>query len=377
MFISQQAAQNIVDEMKASIHQDINIMNEDGMIFASTNPARCGKIHQGAAQLLRSGQLSLVIWEDDPQQGVQQGINLPIVIDGKTLGVIGITGAPEKVSIFGDIIKRMTEIMVESVRQKEQADLINRAKGLFIENWLFAERVDWTELEVRGRLLGIDIWAPYTIALLHLTDREQDGSSTEDPGEMRSSLALRMIHHHIQENRNNCCAVLRSNIIVLLCRCSHSEAAAKIRDICQDIEGYYPVWVSGGISGASRTPQDIRRCYLEARTASTVAARSSGHRVFFYDEASLEFLVQSIPKSIKEDVSRLIFSSCSQQEQEEFIQTICLYFDEGGDIRRCAEKLFIHRNTFQYRMDCLKKKTGYDLRRPKDAIRLYLSIQLD
>lgn len=377
MFIPQQEAQNIVNEMKASIHQDINIMDEDGMIFASTNPVRCGKLHQGAVRLFRSSLPSLVVWEDDPQQGVQQGINLPIVIRGKTVGVIGITGAPEKVSVFGDIIKRMTEIMAESVRQKEQSDLIDRAKGLFIENWLFADRVDWAELEVRGRLLGVDIQAPYTVALLHLADRDENGAGADDLGEMRSSLVLRMIHRHIQEDRSNCCAVLRSHIIVLLCRCPRGKAAAKIRDICQDIEGYYPVRVSGGISSPSRTPQDIRRCYLEARTAGAVAARSAGHRVVFYDEASLEFLVQSIPKSIKEDVSSLIFSACSQQEREEFIQTIQLYFDEGGDIRRCAEKLFIHRNTFQYRMDCLKKKTGYDLRRPKDAVRLYLSIQFD
>jgi len=82
--------------MKASIHQDINIMDQDGVIFASTNPARCGKVHQGAVQLLGSELPSLMIWEDDPQKGVQRGINLPIVIGGKTVGVIGITGVPEK-----------------------------------------------------------------------------------------------------------------------------------------------------------------------------------------------------------------------------------------------------------------------------------------
>lgn len=377
MFISQQEAQNIVDEMKASIHQDINIMDQDGVIFASTNPARCGKVHQGAVQLLGSELPSLMIWEDDPQKGVQRGINLPIVIGGKTVGVIGITGVPEKISVFGNIIKRMTEIMIESIRQKEQSDLVGRAKGLFMENWLFEDRADWAELEARGRLLDIDIWVPYTVTLLRLTERGQSGSGADGLGEMRSSLVLQMVYRHIREDPGNCCSVLHDHIIVLLCHSSRSKAAAMIRDICQDIEGYYPVRVSGGISSPSRTPQDIRRCYLEARAASSVAVRASDCRVIFYDEALLEFLTQSIPKPIKEDVSSLIFSACSREEQAEFIQTIRLYFDEGGDIRRCAEKLFIHRNTFQYRIDCLKKKTGYDLRRPKEAICLYLAVPLD
>lgn len=44
-------------------------------------------------------------------------------------------------------------------------------------------------------------------------------------------------------------------------------------------------------------------------------------------------------------------------------------------MRRCAEKLFVHRNTFQYRMDTVKRKTGLDLRRPRDAALLYLVLR--
>ena len=45
MHITQKSAQNIVNEMKASIHRDINIMDENGVILASTDPARRGKLH--------------------------------------------------------------------------------------------------------------------------------------------------------------------------------------------------------------------------------------------------------------------------------------------------------------------------------------------
>ena len=117
MFIGREDAQHIVDEMKASIHWDINIMDGEGAILASTNPTRQGKLHQGALRIIREGLPELTIWEDDPEAGVQRGINLPIVLDGQLAGVIGVTGDPAEVSVFGDIIKRMTEIMVESIRQ--------------------------------------------------------------------------------------------------------------------------------------------------------------------------------------------------------------------------------------------------------------------
>ena len=75
MYISRQNAQSIADEMKAAIRHDINIMDGDGVILASTNPARLGQLHQGALRIIREGLPSLVIRADAPEQGIQQGIN--------------------------------------------------------------------------------------------------------------------------------------------------------------------------------------------------------------------------------------------------------------------------------------------------------------
>ena len=352
MYIRRQNARSIVDEMKTAIHRDINIMDENGVILASTNPVRQGQVHQGALRIIRENLPSLVIRRDAPEDGVQQGINLPVTIGGRLEGVIGITGDPDEVSAFGDVIKRMTEILLENLQRQEQQALLERAKSLFVENWLFSEEPDWGELETRGRLLGLDINDSYTVALL----------------------GLRMIRSRIQDRPGNFCAVIRSRIIVLLCGADRTEAFAAVSGICRDIEGYYGLRTNAGISDSSMAPADIRRCYLEAKTAQTVAAHSTDRRVVFYDQVSLEFIVQSIPPAIRQDLRRLIFSACTPQEEAEFAQTIRAYFAWDGDIQTCAEHLFIHRNTFQYRMDRIKRKTGYNLKAPKDALLLYLTL---
>ena len=181
MLLQEKDAQSIVDEMKASIHRDINIMDERGVIIASTNPARRGTLHLGAARIIRDGLSSLTIGRDNPEEGVQRGINLPISIGGELAGVIGITGDPSEVSVFGDIIKRMTEIMVKNVRQQEENDLQDQAKRLFLENWIFSQYPDWPDLEVRGRLLGFRINEPYRIA------RRRNVLVTETAGSGRST----------------------------------------------------------------------------------------------------------------------------------------------------------------------------------------------
>ena len=80
MHITQKSAQNIVNEMKASIHRDINIMDENGVILASTDPTRRGKLHQGALAIIREGLDCLTVRQDEPERGIQRGVNLPVTL---------------------------------------------------------------------------------------------------------------------------------------------------------------------------------------------------------------------------------------------------------------------------------------------------------
>ena len=154
MFISEAAALSIVQEMKEITGHDINIMDGTGTIFASTDPGRVGQRHEGACQILSQKLPRLTVQEDRRPGGIRPGVNLPIQLDGETVGVIGITGAPAEVDALGAILKRMTEIMVRDARRQAQEDLLDSARQCFIERWLFSEEPDQAELELRGNMLG-------------------------------------------------------------------------------------------------------------------------------------------------------------------------------------------------------------------------------
>ncbi|MEG1594438.1 MAG: sugar diacid recognition domain-containing protein, partial [Oscillibacter sp.] len=63
MFLTPGDAQFIVDEVKRSIQRDINIMDERGVIIASTNAHRISQIHEGARQVLQQQLPALSIEE--------------------------------------------------------------------------------------------------------------------------------------------------------------------------------------------------------------------------------------------------------------------------------------------------------------------------
>ena len=86
--IRNQLAQQIVDTLKTICSHDINFIDVQGRISASTDPARVGEYHFGGHNAAQSGQV-IVIGQDDTLNSMRQGINMPIRFHGSTVAVIG------------------------------------------------------------------------------------------------------------------------------------------------------------------------------------------------------------------------------------------------------------------------------------------------
>lgn len=374
MLLSTQQASQILREMKSLVHHDINLIDTQGVIFASTNPARVGQFHPGALRILREGLSELNVRENDGS-GMQPGVNLPIYLDGQLEGVIGITGDPAEVGVFGGVMRRMLEIMLEDLRRKDLDSTVEQARALFLENWLFSAEPDWKELEQRGRLLEIDINQPYVLLRIQLFDVSAPGGAPLLPDELHSAAIVQAIQNELPARRGQCCAALRNQLLVLLRQLPLSDTVLLAQRLCRVAGRGYPASVQayGGIS-SSGSGAELRRCYLQASTACTLASRSSKGNVLYYDRVSLEFLLQSVPRLLRDDLRESVFTRCPAQDVPAYARLIRLFFGSGGDLNRCAAALGVHRNTVQYRLERLTQLTGYDLRRPGDAAILFLAV---
>lgn len=88
------------------VNEEIIVVDDTGIIMAATDGKRVGNFHEGAHIAVKQKE-QLVISEDDVSRlkGVKAGLNLPIIIDNRAIGVIGITGKPENVIHFGQLIQ--------------------------------------------------------------------------------------------------------------------------------------------------------------------------------------------------------------------------------------------------------------------------------
>lgn len=109
-----------------------------------------------------------VITEEDQKtlKGVKAGINLPVFFQHQIAGVIGITGNPERVSSYGEILRRMTELLMNERYYSEQVEWRARALEAFVFDWV--QKSDWTEEFIsQAELLGVDLTLERQVLIGH------------------------------------------------------------------------------------------------------------------------------------------------------------------------------------------------------------------
>ena len=112
MKISEELAKIIVDNIHEVIPEEINFINADGLIIASTDPKRMHRLHTGALSVIRNRE-QLSVQNDTQYYGARKGINMPVFFDDEIIGVIGITGEEQDVIGYAKILQKMTQILVK------------------------------------------------------------------------------------------------------------------------------------------------------------------------------------------------------------------------------------------------------------------------
>lgn len=370
MFISNESAQAIVNEMKTLLGYNINIMNDEGRIIASTNPERIGQLHEGAKQLVEQKMDRLVVENESALKNTRPGINFPIVINDKIVGVIGVTGVPSEVLTPGNVIKRMTELMVESLQQKESQMMINSSRSRFLNSWIEWDGSNIEEFYNRGKLLGIDTTPKQSVVCVDFGGSKlyfNDPDNSLKPDQILSKVA---VSSGFPGPELYCYS---DDYFVFLIPESTNEQALKIAGMFQrEVAVHTKKMVFIGISSHSGTSSEIAILFREARSACEIAKRSDGRSIQIYSRTDPEFIAGSISEDIRVALMNSVLGTCRKERRSEYIELLHYYFQYNGVLNDAAAAMFIHRNTFQYRIDKMEKEIGYRLNNSRDRFILYL-----
>lgn len=328
--LSQNQAQEIVDKMMKDIPYNINIMNELGIIIGSGNKKRVGTIHPGALKALSTGKM-VEVWTDG--QSEKKGTNEPIVINHKRVGVIGISGNPDEVRPFCNIVKTVVSLLIEQGAALKTLENEANRKKAFLEVLLDHQGVYSQKLRKEALQYNIDLMLKTEVLYIKNLSKEEE----------KSKLLLLYPSFLMDEDTH----------LVLVQNNDNSDKLIK-----QLIQNHKNILISLGASESS-----IADSYDQAKSAMNVLlSLSLPLQVISY--AEVDFLV----KLGYSDLSGEVNVVSKLEDTIDLLDTLRTFINHNCSVSLTAAELNIHRNTLQYRLKRIHTLTGKD---PRKVLELF------
>lgn len=370
MYISEVTAQEIVEEIGREIGAHINLMDETGRIVASTDLARIGNLHEGAKKIIQNHLPELYISQEMETATTRRGINLPLIVEGNVVGVVGITGDREKVYGYGNIVRRMTEILISDSLQKDAKRYERRQRYYLLEEWLENTGMSYTmDFRKRAEKMGIDITRSHRVMILLFAEYEEL-SDTFEGQHLLEQMEATIRHEADRQKILYLREPARQICLFPWCTSDHMTAVAvKLRQL---VGKKYKKKLVVGYDSEKEEDTTMKRRVYEAEKAAAQAL-SSNQEIIGYDELGIELFLNEISYNTMEDYIRKLFGDLKKEKRKEYMKLIENYFLCEGSIRKMAEKLFIHKNTVQYKLNKMTEKTGKDIRLPSETGIFYMA----
>jgi len=367
-------AQRIVDRTMAIIDSNINVMDASGVIIGSGDPARIHELHEGAQIALANGR-TVEIDEETAKQlkGVCPGINLTLHFEDQVIGVLGITGDPDQVRSYGELVKMAAEMIVEQANLTQQLQWDKRHRDeltlqLVRQQWQSEQAVHtWAER------LGVDLKKPRVAIVIAIPRSEEGGAVPE--------VLQKVISRLYALERNALVAQLEVDRVVYL-RTLQGRPEGEVpavdlnrwQQLSSAIESQVGCELKMAVGHYLPGLEGLRMsCQSAIETLAYGDKRVPQKRHFAYDQMRLPVLLASLRQGWQADELLLPYRTLAEQDKNGLLRrTLVVYFEQGMESSAAIQILHIHRNTLRYRLDRIAEITAMDLSRMEHLLQLYI-----
>nr|WP_298769851.1 sugar diacid recognition domain-containing protein [uncultured Shewanella sp.] len=374
-FLNTQIAEQIIKRTTHIIKHKINVMNNKGIILASGDPHRIGLAHEGAQLAINQNRVvEIPINHKNTFQGVQAGINLPLHFKGHIIGVIGITGSPEPLRQFGELLKMTAEMIVEQAESLRQAQWDHRQKEELTLQLIKQNQGDPRIQQQWAEQLGIDLHLPRVACVIQLItplepDTKQDELNT-------------LVQLLDSPKRGNLVAITSLTELVILKPTavgtkgwSTERESQRIDSLLKRLPIHLKSRVKIALGQYFPNPQDLHLSYKTAKETLLIGIKTNptSHK-YVFEHYTLQVLLSDLKhhwqgKELLRPYEKLV----QYDKNQKLIKTLYVYLSHFGDQQACANALFIHRNTLRYRLEKIEEITGISVKSLEGVCLLYIS----
>ncbi len=355
--ITPRLAQQIASTVKDVCGQNINFIDIHGIIYASTTEMRIGDFHEIGLQVASSGS-TIEVYENDTFHGTNEGINIPVFRNGTIISVIGISGNPEEVRKYAHLALRITKLLI----REHELETLNRSKKE-IENYLIRtltkeEHHNWGYLLPALNEYKITEKSRLKAVVIRLKSRY-------------NIMNLPLIEHSIYELFEQCGMTLSTfdypnEYIALLPEILSATAEPLLRKFA-DAHSQIMKIVIGNSQSIFQLKESYQFCEIALR-----CTHYNNHSMITFDDMDLGIVLGSMSRKYKQLYCNKTVSCLSPEE----IELLTVYYEENMSLARTCDRLFLHKNTLQYRLDRIHRNCGYNPRNFRHAVILYLALKM-
>ena len=375
-------AQDIVERTMKIIPFNVNVMDSRGIILGSGETSRIGELHSGAQLALAQNRtVEIDAATSHTLRGVKPGVNIPLTVRGQTSGVVGLTGDPDTVRQFGELVRVTAEMILEQAQLIGELQREKRYRGEFVFQLIHHGATSLADLEAWAVRLGVDFQSPRAVIVAELTDPD-----------LRPDLAMIELQHCQQQLAASHPDVLTAAIspreLVILesfeTTGQRAPTAAQARQRLQAHESELRKVLTttaslaigvalGGIEGVALSYQSARKTLRVGRS------RKPQQATFSYYDLSLPVLLSGLGSGWQAEQLRqpLLRINAVDKRSGTLRRTLDAWFAHNGHPLATAKALHIHRNTLDYRLRQISELTGLDLANTDDRLLLYVALQLE
>lgn len=381
VIIGSPLAQEIVERTMKIIPFNVNVMDARGIIIGSGNPERIGNLHPGAQLALAKQdtvEIDSVATSNLP--GAKAGINLPLTVRGDICGVVGLTGNPEEVRQFGELVRVTAEMILEQAQLTGELQREKRYREEFVLQLVNNTGISDAGMKAWAVRLGVDLRQSRAMFVLELTDdSHRPDLVLMELQRVQSELAVRW--------PDLLTAVISPRELAILetfdasgSQSSRSVLARKRllelnRVMQQSLKALSTLSMGialPGLDGAAASFESARQ------TARVGRLRTPESAIFSYYDLSLPVLLSGLESGWQAEQLRqpLLQLKAFDRKTRTLMKTLAVWFKHNNHPTSTAKALHIHRNTLDYRLQKIGEITGLDLADTDDWLLLYVALQL-
>ncbi len=349
--LDQSSAQKLIGHFGDKTAYNINIMNEKGIIIASSNSSRVGYFHEAAARMLKN-HIPVMEIEDGSLIGTQPGINMTIELEGSMMGVVGITGEPEQVRPIIRLLKAAVESVLE-FEIRERARLARTTmKDRFFADLIYGNDVEERQLELQAQTLGYDPSLDRISILLTTSDQGQEVLAEickQSELHTKQDILIRPVNRHTLiylhlDKKLPASATYRQQVETYLSPVIRAMAARQLP--CTAFVG---------------SIQHHLGSYRAAFEHCTWLQKNAQAQPFlyFYDHVAA-FLRSKLPRQELDSIFSGYIKGADDDFWNNFETVMTAMEDNNNNMVAASRQLHMHKNTLVYRFNRIREELALD-----------------